>query len=177
MQKSFTLITGGARSGKSHYAEKLAAQLGDNVLYVATAQAFDDEMRERIRNHQSDRPDHWRTLETPTQVGEKLLPSSDVILIDCVTLLVSNLILGMGEQFEVVDEVVAAEIDAILAAHMRLNAHFILVTNEVGLGIVPANKLSRIYRDALGRANQRLAAYATDVLMMVAGLPLSVKSS
>lgn len=179
MQKSFTLITGGARSGKSSYAEKLAAELGEHVLYVATAQAFDDEMRLRIRNHQSDRPDHWQTLERPMEVGKTLTPNpkQEVILIDCVTLLVSNLVLRMGEDFSGVDGVVSAEIDAIIAAHQQLNAHFILVTNEVGLGIVPANKLSRIYRDALGRANQRLAAYASEVLMMVAGLPLIVKSS
>jgi adenosylcobinamide kinase/adenosylcobinamide-phosphate guanylyltransferase len=174
-----TLILGGARSGKSSYAEKLAAQCHGRVLYVATAQAWDDDMAHRIAVHQAQRPSHWHTLEAPLQVGKAILaaPPAEVILIDCLTLLASNVIAPL----DTVDQAVAeqalnAEIDALCEAFATQHlAHWIIVSNEVGLGIVPAYPLGRTYRDALGRANQRLAAVADQVFFMVAGLPLTVK--
>lgn len=183
-KNKLTLILGGARSGKSSYAEKLAAQHEGSVLYVATAQAWDDDMASRIAVHRAQRPSHWRTLEAPVQVGQAIAeaPPADVILIDCLTLLASNVIapLDTSEQ-AVADRALKAEIDAlcdaILTVTTHRTTHWIIVSNEVGLGIVPAYPLGRIYRDALGRANQRLAAMAHQVFFMVAGLPLTVKSS
>ncbi len=179
-----TLILGGARSGKSTYAEKLAAQRHCDVLYVATAQAWDEDMVSRIAAHQAQRPPHWRTLEAPVGVGKAILEAlpADVILIDCLTLLASNVIAPLDTTDQAVaDRALNAEIGALCEAFITTttacSAHWIIVSNEVGLGIVPAYPLGRIYRDALGRANQRLAALADQVFFMVAGLPLTVKSS
>ena len=183
MGKHLTLILGGARSGKSSYAEQLAAQRGTRVAYVATAQAWDDEMTLRIANHQAQRPAHWHTVESPTQVGATLAAAEaaagdwEVVLVDCLTLLASNVLLTLPEPVATPDAEAAlrAEIEALLTAYTASNASWILVSNEVGLGIVPAYPLGRVYRDALGRANQQLAAVADEVLFMVAGLPMRVK--
>lgn len=183
MGKQLTLILGGARSGKSSYAEQLAAQRGRRVTYVATAQAWDEEMALRIRNHQAQRAVDWTTIEAPTQVGERLALAEaaagdwDVVLVDCLTLLASNVILALPEPVEIpaAEAALRAEIDALLAAYAASSASWIVVSNEVGLGIVPAYPLGRVYRDALGRANQQLAATADEVLFMVAGLPMRVK--
>lgn len=175
------LILGGARSGKSSYAQKLALELaGPDVLYIATAQAFDDEMRARIAAHRAERPAGWRTLEAPsllaTPITEAIGPAR-VVLLDCVTLLASNALLALGEEpsAQAAEAAVDAEISALLAAQRESHATWIVVSNEVGLGLVPPYPLGRAYRDALGRANQRLAAAAARVLFMVAGLPLTVK--
>ncbi|ETW95553.1 MAG: hypothetical protein ETSY1_30115 [Candidatus Entotheonella factor] len=182
LDHKLTLILGGARSGKSTYAETLAAQYPGSVLYVATAQAWDEDMASRIAAHQAQRPSHWRTLEAPVHVGQAILeaPPADVILIDCLTLLASNVIAPLDTSDQAVaDQALQVEIDALCEAFTGTvtTAHWIIVSNEVGLGIVPAYPLGRVYRDALGRANQRLAALADCVLFMVAGLPLTVKSS
>jgi len=174
-----TLILGGARSGKSDYAEKLAAELGREVLYIATAEANDEEMRARIVAHRQARPDHWQTLEAPRSVGpalDALQFKPQVILLDCLTLLVSNILLAMEEEAqEVIEGAVHAELEAILAHQTEVATSLIIVSNEVGLGLVPPYPLGRLYRDILGRANQNLAAQADRVLFMVAGLPLVVK--
>lgn len=182
MTKQFTLILGGARSGKSSYAEALAAERGERILYVATAQAWDEEMTLRIANHRAQRPAAWQTLEAPRDVGQAIgnalsIYKPDLILLDCLTLLASNIIIALPEN---VTELTASaalqvEVDALLAAYAQSDAAWIVVSNEVGLGIVPAYPLGRVYRDALGRANQRLAAAAAEVLFMVAGLPMVVK--
>ncbi|MFQ5576000.1 MAG: bifunctional adenosylcobinamide kinase/adenosylcobinamide-phosphate guanylyltransferase [Anaerolineae bacterium] len=173
------LILGGARSGKSRHAEHLAAQLGRRVLYIATAEAKDPEMAARIAAHRRARPAGWQTLEAPRQVGARLAaagPPPDALLLDCLTLLVSNIVLAMDSRPpQAVEAAVQAEVEAIIAAQGRLNAPLIIVSNEVGLGLVPPNPLGRLYRDVLGRANQRLAARARRVVFMVAGLPLTVK--
>jgi adenosylcobinamide kinase / adenosylcobinamide-phosphate guanylyltransferase len=174
------LILGGARSGKSSYAEKLAAELGQRVLYVATAEAGDEEMVRRIEAHRRSRPDSWQTLEAPVRVGAALSEyqynNREVILLDCLTLLVSNTILALeNEPPVVVEAAVRQEVEAILAAKAGLAAPVIVVSNEVGLGLVPPYPLGRIYRDLLGWANQRLAAAADRVLFMVAGLPMILK--
>lgn len=181
MGRELILILGGARSGKSTHAEKLAREHGgDAVLYIATAEARDDEMRERVRAHRASRPPAWRTLEAPVRVGERVEEESRgsrVLLLDCLTLLASNALLAAGEGAppERAEAAVRDEVDSLIGAWRRSTATWIVVSNEVGLGIVPAYPLGRVYRDALGRANQRLAAEASHVLFMVAGLPLRLK--
>ncbi len=180
MTAPLILILGGARSGKSTCAEKLAAEIGPNVLYIATAESGDEEMATRIAVHRQVRPAAWRTLEAPRYVGEALKAVTDrpdVLLLDCLTLLVSNIVLALeSEPQPVIEAVVQAEIEAILTARARLGVPLLIVSNEVGLGLVPEYPLGRLYRDVLGRANQYLAAQADQVLFMVAGLPLVVKS-
>jgi adenosylcobinamide kinase/adenosylcobinamide-phosphate guanylyltransferase len=180
------LVLGGARSGKSTYAEELAARLGERILYVATAEALDDEMRARVTSHRTRRPQSWQTLEVPLNAGEALdacVPGSgvDLILLDCLTLLVSNVILSGGPDAKEPDADTAwlgvqAELDALLAAHRRLGVPLVIVSNEVGLGVVPPYILGRTYRDCLGWANQALARAADRVILMVAGLPVDAKA-
>jgi len=174
-----TLILGGARSGKSTHAETLAAQLGRQVLYIATAEAHDAEMASRIVAHRQARPAHWQTLEASQAVGAALATLNiqpDLILLDCLTLLVSNILLALEDQpQEAIEAAVQAEIEALIAAQTALDVPMLIVSNEVGLGVVPPSLLGRLYRDILGRANQQLAARADQVLFMVAGLPMTVK--
>lgn len=183
MGKRLSLILGGARSGKSTYAERLASERGTKILYVATAQAWDEEMAERIANHRSQRPVTWQTVESSTAVGDAIAstlqqqPQTDLILLDCLTLLASNVLIRLPDDATeaTATNALMVEIDALLAAYRTSNAQWIIVSNEVGLGIVPPYPLGRLYRDALGRANQRLAATADEVIFMVAGLPMMVK--
>jgi len=174
------LILGGARSGKSTYAEKLAREHQTPVLYVATAQAGDEEMAVRIAQHRSRRPAQWITLEAPRAIGTAIRASgvsAPVVLIDCLTLLANNIIVPLPEPIDYAEaeKLLNAEIDDLLTAYAASNAVWIIVSNEVGLGLVPPYPLGRIYRDVLGKANQRLASAADEVLFMVAGLPLKVK--
>jgi adenosylcobinamide kinase/adenosylcobinamide-phosphate guanylyltransferase len=181
MTKELILILGGARSGKSTHAQNMALELaGPDVLYIATAQAFDDEMRGRIAAHRAERPAGWRTLEAPSLIAAPLTEAvgpARVVLLDCLTLLTSNALLALGDALpaRAAEAAVDAEVSALLAAYQASHATWIIVSNEVGLGLVPPYPLGRAYRDALGRANQRLAAAAGRVLFMVAGLPLTVK--
>lgn len=182
MGSELILILGGARSGKSTHAEKLAAAY-DKVAFVATAQAFDEDMAARIAAHRAGRPAHWTTLEAPYQVGGAIAQAEadgglwDVIVVDCLTLLASNVLLAQPDPADVpgVEAALRAEIDGLLAAYQASDAAWIIVSNEVGLSIVPDNALARVYRDVLGRANQQIAAQADTVLFMVAGLPMRVK--
>ena len=175
-----TLILGGARSGKSTLAEKLAAQRGERVLYIATAIAFDDEMKQRIQNHQQQRPDSWKTIESPTGVGATVQPhlhDVDIVLLDCLTLLVNNLFMDFSGDSDNPDEAqfsaaLDRELAAIFAAIETSTADWIIVSNEVGLGLVPPYPLGRVYRDLLGRANQKLAVIAAEVYFMIAGMAL-----
>ena len=176
------LILGGARSGKSTLAEQMARERGgDGVLFVATAQAFDDEMRKRIAAHRASRPAAWRTLEAPLQLAAALraTPLAPVLVVDCITLLTSNVLLSLPEDAlaSQVNAAVAAEIDALLGLMKSTESTWIVVSNEVGMGIVPAYRLGRLYRDALGMANQRLAHSADRVIFMLAGLPWEMKSA
>jgi adenosylcobinamide kinase / adenosylcobinamide-phosphate guanylyltransferase len=172
-----TLILGGARSGKSSYAERLAERSSGRVVYIATAQALDTEMEDRIRVHRSKRPDTWQTLEIPSGVGRRLAEKpvqADLILLDCLTLLVSNLSLLASPDVDQPDEtavagLVTAEIEQLISAIQAGTAEWLVVTNEVGMGLVPPYPLGRIYRDWLGWANQRLAQAADTVILMVAG--------
>ena len=180
MTRHLTLILGGARSGKSTYAERLARDCPSPVLYVATAQAGDEEMAARIARHRAQRPAGWITLEAPRATGTAIRSSgvsASLVLIDCLTLLASNIIAPLPEtiEYEEAEKLLSAEIDDLLTAYAAGDAAWIVVSNEVGLGLVPPYPLGRVYRDALGKANQRLAAIADEVLFMVAGLPLKVK--
>jgi len=180
MGKRLTLVLGGARSGKSSYAQRLATERGEAVVYVATAEAGDGEMAARIAAHRAERPAYWQTIEAPHAVGAAIQSGAgqaDVILIDCLTLLANNVIVPLPESVTAYEAEAAlnAEIEELLNAYAASRAEWIIVSNEVGLGLVPPYPLGRVYRDALGRANQRLAAAADDVLFMVAGLPLKVK--
>jgi len=181
---SFTLILGGARSGKSRHAQTLAERAADGrpVLFVATAQAGDDEMAARIARHRSDRPAHWRTIEEPLDVAGVLRRERDaaVILIDCLTFFVTNHMLRAGDaahcDADVWDEAGAgAAVSDLLNAARQSPALVLLVSNEVGMGMVPGTALGRAWRDAAGRANQSAAAAADEVVFLVAGLPLRVK--
>jgi adenosylcobinamide kinase / adenosylcobinamide-phosphate guanylyltransferase len=176
------LLLGGARSGKSRTAERMAHDLGGgDVLFIATAEAFDDEMRERIAAHRASRPAKWRTLEVPHHVDEHVrsLPPSAVVIVDCMTLLASNVLLTLPEDCtqESATGAILHEVDALIAACSASTATWIIVSNEVGMGIVPPYRLGRLYRDALGAANQRLAAAANEVLLLVAGIPWRLKGA
>jgi adenosylcobinamide kinase/adenosylcobinamide-phosphate guanylyltransferase len=175
--KKIVLILGGARSGKSAFAQRLAGQSGRKVLFVATGEPLDEEMKTRIELHQKSRPESWRTLESPRSVGRALkgqVGDADLVVIDCITLLVSNL-LEAEIDYPEADNRLAAEIKELIAAVDTIKADVIMVSNEVGLGLVPDNKLGRIYRDLLGKANQSLAHYATEVYFLAAGIPLKIK--
>ena len=162
-----TLVLGGARSGKSRYAEGLVTRLPSPWVYVATAQAFDDEMRARIIEHRDRREAGWRTVEAPIALAEALQDAGDApVLVDCLTLWLTNLMLGDAD---------LAAAHAALDAALDRTAPTVLVSNEVGLGIVPDNALARRFRDQAGRLHQNLAARAGRVVFMVAGLPLFVK--
>lgn len=179
MDKSFTLILGGARSGKSTYAQRLAQESGRPVVFVATAVAFDQEMADRIAVHRAERPAGWLTVEAPTGVGKAVLAAypTGIVLLDCLTLLANNVILNLPDPLDAlaVQAALDVEVDGLLEAHAQGQADWLVVSNEVGLGLVPEYPLGRVYRDALGRANQRLASYASRVVFMVAGLPMVVK--
>lgn len=172
-----TILLGGARSGKSTLAEKLAAQLSDRVLYVATAIPFDNEMELRIEKHKEQRPHSWKTMEIPTGIGKALqaeVQSFDVILLDCITLLVNNLFMECSVDPDKPDEgrisqAIDYEMDEIEALIRASTLDWILVSNEVGMGLVPPYPLGRLYRDLLGRANQRLVSIADEVYLMIAG--------
>ncbi len=178
------LITGGARSGKSHFAQELALKSGKSVLFVATAEAGDEDMRQRIEEHKKNRPSSWNTLEVTTHVGDEIIKKgggAQVVIVDCITLLVNNIFSRftdqIGEQIDdsLVEKEVTSEIGELIECINRLDASFIIVTNEVGMDLVPANKIGRLYRDLLGKANQLLAEQAGEVYLMVAGLPVKIK--
>ncbi|PZF76790.1 bifunctional adenosylcobinamide kinase/adenosylcobinamide-phosphate guanylyltransferase [Aestuariivirga litoralis] len=162
-----TLVLGGARSGKSRFAESLARQHGGPRTYIATAEPFDDEMRQRIARHRDQRAgDGWQTLEAPLDPAA-VLPREGLVLLDCVTVWLGNL-MHHGRDLK-------AEVTKLCAALEACPAEVILVSNEVGLSIVPENAMARRFRDEQGLANQALAAIADNVFFIAAGLPLKLK--
>ena len=180
--RTISLVLGGARSGKSAFAQQLASDSGKRVLFVATGVATDAEMEARIAAHRAARPAAWRCVEAPAGVRKAIGSESadhGVVLVDCLSFLVSNVLIA-ADGTAGVDEapmwaLVAREIDELLAVVAKQRADLIVVSNEVGMSLVPDNQLGRLYRDVLGRANQKLAAEADAVYLMVAGLPLTVK--
>ena len=179
MGRSLTLILGGARSGKSRHAQEMLQAGGGPVLFVATATAGDEEMLSRIRAHQSSRPRHWTTLEAPLNVGAAIRKADfrGNVLLDCLTLLASNVLMTCPEPLDeaVYQSKMEVEIAGLLEAYASGEGQWVIVSNEVGLGLIPPTPLGRFYRDTLGRANQQLAAAAERVLLMVAGIPMQVK--
>lgn len=169
MSHSLTFILGGARSGKSRHAEELIAAHPAPWTYVATAQALDDEMRERIAHHRARRDEGWRTVDAPLDLVGALdaIDDGQPVLVDCLTLWLTNIMLAERD--------VDAESQSLVECLGRPRGPWFVVGNEVGLGIVPDNALARRFRDAAGRLNQMVAARADGVLFMVAGLPMRVK--
>lgn len=183
MSRRLTLVLGGARSGKSHHAEQLALQCAGPVTYVATAGEGDEEMQLRVALHRARRPANWGLVEEPVHLAEALYTHAQhggCVLVDCMTLWLNNLL--FSEHHEYPDtglvtppEAWTAEIDALLTALPLLPGEVILVSNEIGLGVVPMGAVTRFYVDELGRLNQRLAALADNVHLLVAGIPMTVK--
>jgi adenosylcobinamide kinase/adenosylcobinamide-phosphate guanylyltransferase len=166
-------ILGGARSGKSSYATALANKSGKRVAFIATCQGLDEEMRARIASHKKLRPSSWKTFEEPLDIRKALKNAGsrfDIILIDCLTLLVSNLLLK-----DIEGAAIEKEIAAIVGELKKMKPDSIIVSNEVGLGIVPDNNLARNFRDIGGRVNQIVAKEADEVCFLVSGLPVKVK--
>lgn len=167
------LVTGGARSGKSRFAEHLAHSFGAPLGYLATCEPRDAEMDQRIIRHRERRGSEWSTIEEPLRLAESLADNDGmfrVILVDCVTLWLSNLLLTHEEP-----ELVMAAVRGLVEAASKLTTPLVLVTNEVGMGIVPENRLARLFRDLAGETNELLAAAADEVHVVFAGIPLKLK--
>lgn len=179
MNKQLILILGGARSGKSAFAERLAMP-ARRALFVATAEALDDDMARRIAAHRSARPQSWHTLEEPLDIAAAMRPlmnmnAYDVVLLDCLTLWVSNMLLKSEGVSNAEADILSAT-NALIDLYAASNAAWILVSNEVGQGVVPPSALGRAYRDALGRVNALVAARADKVYLMSSGLALDIKA-
>jgi adenosylcobinamide kinase/adenosylcobinamide-phosphate guanylyltransferase len=165
-----TLVLGGARSGKSDFAERVTVTHPRGCVYVATAEIGDDEMAERVRKHRTRREAHWRTVEAPLEIGPAIVAETEqgaAVLVDCLTLWLSNLLAAGRDP--------GKETEALIRALGQAGGPVVFVSNEVGLGIVPDNALARAFRDHVGRLNQRIAAVANDVFFVAAGLPLRLK--
>ena len=183
MSRRLTLVLGGARSGKSHHAEQLALQCVGPVTYVATAGEDDEEMQLRVALHRARRPANWALVEEPMPLAEALYTHAQhggCVLVDCMTLWLNNLLFSEHHEYPETGlvtppEAWTAEIDALLTALPLLPGEVILVSNEIGLGVVPMGAVTRFYVDELGRLNQRLAALADNVHLLVAGIPMVVK--
>jgi adenosylcobinamide kinase / adenosylcobinamide-phosphate guanylyltransferase len=168
--RSVTLVLGGVRSGKSRFAQRLAEK-ASSVAFVATAKAVDAEMEDKIRRHRQERPEHWRTFEEPLDLSRVLTehaPQFELLLVNCLTIFVAN---ALEEGASAANERVDAFIEALRSAQ----ASVVLVSNEVGSGIVPVYPSGRQFRDLLGEVNQRVATVADNVVLMIAGLPLVLK--
>jgi adenosylcobinamide kinase/adenosylcobinamide-phosphate guanylyltransferase len=164
------LVLGGARSGKSRYAQARAEAFDLELIFIATAQAFDEEMHDRIARHREDRGPRWRTVEEPVNLAEAIIANSSpgtLILVDCLTLWASNLMLAHHD--------VSAASETLSDAISIAAGPLVFVSNEVGLGIVPDNPLARCFRDHAGRLNQRVAASVSEVVMTISGIPLVLR--
>ena len=165
-----TFIIGGARSGKSSFALQKASALPGSKAYIATAQALDNEMRERIEKHKKERPEEWMTFEEPLNISaliKDIQDKHDVILLDCLTLWLSNLMLNNLD--------LEKEIDLFCSSLFTVNSFTFIVSNEVGMGIVPENELSRRFRDLSGYLNRKVAEIADEVYLVTAGIPIKIK--
>ena len=166
--KRLTLVLGGARSGKSRHAEGLGAAYAGKRAYIATAEAIDAEMHERIARHRSGRGDGWETIEAPLDLAAALAGAkAPFVLVDCITVWLGNLMHHNRD--------LAAEVTALCEVLGQVRANVVIVSNEVGLSVVPENRMARAFRDAQGIANQRIAEIAGEVIFVAAGLPLVLK--
>ena len=185
MKSTIILCSGGARSGKSEFAEQLALSLKGRKAYVATGQAFDDEMKDRIKKHQLRRGKEWITFEIPLHLHkswEQIKNVSDVILIDCLTMFTSNHVFAHGdintqEDFNRIESIILEELRLLLQDINNSNDKTVIfVTNEIGLGIVPENKLARYFRDITGRVNREVASAANKMYLTISGVTIELKS-
>lgn len=175
MNRKIIFIIGGARSGKSTYALKEASNIPDDKVYIATAEALDEEMRQKIENHRRQRGVDWVTYEEPLRISEvikEIEGKYSVIVIDCLTLWLSNLMIAHIDIVQEIENLVEALKDPTSITH---NSLLLIVSNEVGMGIVPENEMARKFRDVAGFLNQRIAEIANEVYLMVSGIPLKVK--
>ena len=172
------LITGGVRSGKSRFAEEQTSSLGTRLCYLATAQALDEEMTERIERHRLRRGNNWETIEEPLMIPQALARLDgvyDAILLDCITLWLSNLLLSFECDDPSAEGQILTHVHRLASTLRSLSTPIIIVTNEVGQGIVPESHLGRLYRDIAGQANQILAATCSQVYVCISGIPLKLK--
>lgn len=175
------LVTGGARSGKSSFAESIFRDKKD-VVYIATSRIYDDEMRDRIRLHRESRPGEWHTFEGTYDL-DKAVEKSKNYLLDCLTILTSNIMFDMSEGLEAIpielqrdiEGKTVLEISKLIEKVKSIDGNLVMVTNEVGDSIVPENHVARVYRDIIGRVNQRTAALCDEVYLVVCGIPLKIK--
>lgn len=183
MKGKLVFVTGGIRSGKSAFAEEVTAQLGTAIAYIATAEALDDEMEHRIKLHRERRPDNWTTVEEPLQVTDKVRALGiefDVIMLDCLTILLSNMMFAEeqkagGEFKKEFQDAIIEEISSLAKAARESRAHVVIVSNEVGMTLVSDNFLGRQYQELVGRANQIIAGLADEAYLVVAGHPIDLK--
>jgi adenosylcobinamide kinase/adenosylcobinamide-phosphate guanylyltransferase len=180
------VVTGGARSGKSSFAENTAKNFGDSILYIATSIPLDEEMQWRIRKHREQRPESWETLEAYREFNVRLkgiLEDKDCVLLDCITIMLTNIMAEAIEDWnnldcfraEEIEKAANEEISGLLEVSEASAVPFILVTNEVGMGIVPEYPSARIFRDIAGRVNQIIAKAADEVYFCVSGIPIRIK--
>ncbi|MEK6727342.1 MAG: bifunctional adenosylcobinamide kinase/adenosylcobinamide-phosphate guanylyltransferase [Candidatus Omnitrophota bacterium] len=170
-----TLILGGARSGKSRFALKLAQKSASSLLFIATAAPSDNEMRKRIKLHRKNRPSRWKTIEEPVKLSflvKRISKKTDLIIIDCMTIFISNLLLKGRSDYSI-----QSEVNSVLRTIRNSNFNTLIVSNEVGMGIVPDNPLARRFRDLAGKINQSIAAASDEVYLIVSGLPLKLKGA
>lgn len=180
------LVTGGARSGKSNFAEKLCTDRNNSTAYVATSIPFDDEMKDRVKKHQDSRPRNWNTYEIYKDIYsiiKEIYKEHETVILDCVTLLVNNLMftwdmdIEKSNQYEInkLEDYIKEQVIKLIEEIEKTNLYFVFVTNELGMGIVPANKLSRVYADIAGRINQYIASKSDEVYFVVSGIPMKIK--
>ncbi|MCR4434663.1 MAG: bifunctional adenosylcobinamide kinase/adenosylcobinamide-phosphate guanylyltransferase [Clostridiales bacterium] len=181
-----TLVTGGARSGKSTFAEEMVKKYGNEVVYIATSIPFDDEMKLRIKKHREQRPDYWETIEAYKDLDRHLkdrLEGKSAVLLDCITVMVTNIMIENNTDWDAIEAERIVEIEANIKSEISklirlINGSpvpFVLVTNEVGMGIVPEYPAGRVFRDIAGRVNQMLAAAADEVYLCISGIPVKIK--
>ncbi len=180
------LVTGGARSGKSYFAEEICKNIGERVSYLATSEAFDQEMKDRVEKHKKQRPGSWKTYEAYKNLVD-LIPdmaqNSDTIILDCLTVMTNNLVyhskldIDTSTQLEIdaLEKKIQEELVSFILATKYNKLNLIMVTNELGMGIVPDNKISRVYRDIIGRINQVAARYSDEVYFVVSGISQKIK--
>ncbi|MBZ9687169.1 bifunctional adenosylcobinamide kinase/adenosylcobinamide-phosphate guanylyltransferase [Clostridium estertheticum] len=185
--KNIVLITGGARSGKSTYAEKLAKEEKGEVLYIATSIPFDDEMKDRVKKHKQRRPANWRTFEGYKNLKQVFYNEDmhfDTILLDCITIMVTNLMFDSAgdnfddlnnEEIDTMESEILLEVSDFISEVEKSAKTTIIVTNEIGSGIVPEYKMARVFRDIAGRVNQYIASRAQEVHLVVCGIPIKIK--
>ena len=180
------LVTGGARSGKSNFAEKLCIDRNNSTAYIATSIPFDDEMKDRVKKHKESRPQNWKTYEIYKDIYsiiEEISKNHKTIILDCVTLLVNNLMftydldIDKARQDEInnLELYIKDQVNKLIKEIKSTNLYFVAVTNELGMAVVPANKLSRVYTDIVGRINQQIASQSDEVYFVVSGIPMKIK--